>query len=144
MGPGDYDYYYYPEILQFTQLGYVSFDYCQEVFAPFTQLTRAQVCAGGDGIRDACDGDSGGPLMVRMQGEWYLLGLVSFGAEVCAMPGFPTVFSRVGYYRPWIESHTGLKKVGSIVDWSWLNALFVFFVLVVLFCFRFKSSQTPR
>src|SRR5688572_29310449 len=52
------------------------------------------VCAGFmDGRRDSCPGDSGGPLMVPdRQGEWKLLGVVSYGPD-CGTPRIPGVYS---------------------------------------------------
>lgn len=45
------------------------------------------LCAGApEGGRDACSGDSGGPLLVRAGSGWALLGIVSAGRG-CAEPG---------------------------------------------------------
>jgi len=75
------DFYFYPDDMQMTQLNYVEPEVCYEIFEPFTMLDSNQMCAGGDGVHDACDGDSGGPLIVNMAGRWKLVGLVSFGVD---------------------------------------------------------------
>ncbi|KJK79369.1 hypothetical protein H634G_04960 [Metarhizium anisopliae BRIP 53293] len=58
------------------------------------------ICAGENG-KDACHGDSGGPLIDQETGQ--LIGLVSRGQ--CTSP--PTVYTRVGSYIPWIKDHLG-------------------------------------
>ncbi|GFT78505.1 clotting factor B [Nephila pilipes] len=61
------------------------------------------VCAGvPDGSKDACIGDSGGPLLHEdYDGMWSLVGIVSFGYK-CGEPGIPGTYSRISYYIPWI------------------------------------------
>lgn len=51
------------------------------------------------GERDACVGDSGGPL--QLDGK--LLGIVSYGFG-CAVPGKPGVYVNVAEVRDWIET----------------------------------------
>ena len=62
----------------------------------FEYLPSSMVCAGYlNGQVDSCNGDSGGPLMVRDAArQWRLLGIVSFGAK-CAQPDLPGVYAWV-------------------------------------------------
>ncbi|CAL1268300.1 unnamed protein product [Larinioides sclopetarius] len=75
-------------------------------------VTNDFICAGQeDGSKDACQTDSGGPLMYKNTDydfptgvpteRWVLVGIVSFGFR-CGESGFPKVFSRVSSYRTWI------------------------------------------
>lgn len=60
------------------------------------------LCAGWrNGERDACHGDSGGPLLAKIKGRWYVLGVVSTGIG-CARPLLPGLYSRVSSYSKWI------------------------------------------
>ncbi|XP_037087690.1 serine protease 30-like [Pollicipes pollicipes] len=62
------------------------------------------VCAGHvAGGTDACHGDSGGPLACRSDdGRWLLTGVVSYGTG-CGNELNPGVYTRVGFYVPWIR-----------------------------------------
>nr|XP_021546143.1 ovochymase-1 [Neomonachus schauinslandi] len=51
-------------------------------------------------------GDSGGPLQCAHDGQYELIGIVSWGSSNC-QPSAPTVFARVSAYRDWIASVTG-------------------------------------
>ncbi|KAF0307120.1 Venom protease [Amphibalanus amphitrite] len=65
-----------------------------------------KVCAESrDGEpRDACRGDSGGPLMVRLADDTYqLVGVVSTGVG-CGNPEFPGLYTKVSSYIDWIVS----------------------------------------
>ncbi|XP_019718970.1 transmembrane protease serine 9-like [Hippocampus comes] len=70
-------------------------------------ITDNMICAGlmarGE---DACQGNSGGPLLSKQGSTWVLSGLLSFGFD-CANPEIPGVFTRVSRYQAWISSHTG-------------------------------------
>ena len=67
---------------------------------------NTKVCAESrDGEpRDACHGDSGGPLMVRLENNTYqLVGVVSTG-DGCGDPEFPGLYTKVSAYIDWIVS----------------------------------------
>ena len=67
-------------------------------------LFRSEICAGGAEGKDACYGDHGAPLVCQGgSGRWYVVGLVNWG-EGCGKPGVPTVYSRISYYRDFVDS----------------------------------------
>ena len=67
-------------------------------------LGKGVICAGSNQAgKDACTGDSGGPL-TRAQGpERVLVGLVSWG-KGCALPGTPGLYTNVSDYLDWIRA----------------------------------------
>ncbi|KAM7234944.1 hypothetical protein CapIbe_013764, partial [Capra ibex] len=70
-----------------------------------TTVKETMVCAGGDGVISACNGDSGGPLNCQAEnGNWDVRGIVSFGSGLgCNTLKKPTVFTRVSAYIDWIN-----------------------------------------
>ncbi|XP_039598749.1 transmembrane protease serine 9-like [Polypterus senegalus] len=69
-------------------------------------ITKNMLCAGYQrGGRDACTGDSGGPLACQMDGVWILAGVVSWG-EGCGLRNRPGVYAKVSVYQEWIQSQT--------------------------------------
>uniref|UniRef100_A0A8C0ZPR0 Peptidase S1 domain-containing protein n=1 Tax=Castor canadensis TaxID=51338 RepID=A0A8C0ZPR0_CASCN len=69
------------------------------------KVKKTMVCAGGDGVISACNGDSGGPLNCQAEsGSWEVHGIVSFGSSLgCNTLKKPTVFTRVSAYIGWIN-----------------------------------------
>ncbi len=69
------------------------------------EVTSRMLAAGWTGVPlgDACHGDSGGPLAVGDE----LVGLVSFG-KGCARVGYPSIYTRLSRFEPWINAQTGL------------------------------------
>jgi len=73
----------------------------------YGNITSNMLCAGyTSGGRDSCQGDSGGPLVFQSQGQFYQVGVVSFG-NGCARPNYPGVYTRVSQYTDWIAQYTG-------------------------------------
>ena len=75
---------------------------------PSSEITSNMVCAGfKEGGIDACQSDSGGPLVVPRSSSdatAIIYGVVSFGRK-CALPNAPGVYARVAKYLGWIQSY---------------------------------------
>lgn len=64
-----------------------------------------EICAGvPDGSVDACQGDSGSPLIVDVTGTAVLAGLTSVGFE-CARVGYPGIYTRTSTFLSWIQQY---------------------------------------
>jgi hypothetical protein len=57
------------------------------------------------GNKDACSGDSGGPMSVLVDGEYKVAGVVSWGSKNCDTYG---AYSNVAYFENWIRQNTGI------------------------------------
>ncbi|KAL8592667.1 hypothetical protein ACOMHN_037607 [Nucella lapillus] len=107
------------EVLHETRVPLVTRQQCQRAFD--YPINQTQVCAGfWRGGKDACDGDSGGPLLCPMTREgvtrWYLVGVTSYG-EGCGRRGKYGIYTRVSSYMRWIvdtvRAHPGNRKVNK-------------------------------
>ncbi|XP_055910512.1 transmembrane protease serine 9-like [Eupeodes corollae] len=83
-------------------------DYCDNALKVI-KLTENQLCAGGgDKKIDTCLGDSGGPIFYTVpfrKGIRYVqYGVVSGGSFECGLE-FPSIFSRVKNFLPWIAGN---------------------------------------
>ncbi|KAM5280091.1 LOW QUALITY PROTEIN: vitamin K-dependent protein C [Ctenodactylus gundi] len=90
-------------VLNFIKIPVAPHNECIQVM--HNSVSENMLCAGilGD-MRDACDGDSGGPMVTSFQGTWFLVGLVSWG-EGCGLPSNFGVYTKVSRYLDWIHSH---------------------------------------
>ena len=80
-------------------------------------IVASMVCAGG-GDTDTCGGDSGGPLMVGDGHFLVLAGLTSWGADPCAQPGEPGVYTRLGAptLNSWVRSRVPMARASASDD----------------------------
>ena len=80
---------------------------CRQVMGS-GNITSNMICAGfPEGGVDSCIGDSGGPLLVKQEGVYRQVGIVSFG-DGCARPDRYGVYTRVPAFADWISELTGV------------------------------------
>ncbi|OCT78784.1 hypothetical protein XELAEV_18029874mg [Xenopus laevis] len=90
----------FSSVLSYIQIPVVSHNQCAETLND--RLSDNMLCAGRLGhIQDACYGDSGGPMVTKYGGSWFLLGLVSWG-EGCGRIDNFGVYTKVNRYLDWI------------------------------------------
>ncbi|CAN7941903.1 unnamed protein product, partial [Ixodes hexagonus] len=117
--------------LQKARLPLVSNNVCNEAYMALASyerefprgVNRDFVCAGNitDGGVDACQQDSGGPLVINTtrndRNFQEIIGIVSFGVD-CGTPNYPGVYTRVATFRDWI-----LNKMAEVLPDSQINLL---------------------
>ena len=92
-----------PSNLQKVQLPIVSDAQAATVWGP---IPETDIMAGYlNGNKDACNGDSGGPLAVPVVDEYKLAGIVSWGSSNCNTYGG---YTRVSVMETWIRTNTGI------------------------------------
>ncbi|GAB5583171.1 testisin isoform X2 [Prionailurus iriomotensis] len=96
-----------PYRLQEAQVSIINNSRCDFLFRRPGFLTYDpgdMICAGSEnGQRDACKGDSGGPLACEKRGVWIQVGIVSWGLG-CGSPNWPGVYTNVSAYFDWIQT----------------------------------------
>lgn len=115
-----YYYSYYPERLRQVDLPIVPNNYCNYSIP----LLSSQICAGYYEGKDACSGDSGGPIVSKVDNTWVHIGLVSTGTQCNVYNGWYGVYTRtlshIGFikqYVPDVSIHT------NNVSMPWLMLL---------------------
>ncbi|GIY16980.1 plasma kallikrein [Caerostris darwini] len=93
-------------LLQKVDVPIISNDECEEWHMEKgidITISKEMMCAGyEEGKKDACVGDSGGPLIVLVHGRWVVAGLVSAGFG-CAQPKQPGIYHRVPSTVDWVR-----------------------------------------
>lgn len=76
---------------------------CRDLYRGYRNITSSMFCASVPGLKDACAGDSGGPVV---NSNGILVGVVSWGrAHRCAARDSPGVYSDVSYLSDWIADN---------------------------------------
>nr|XP_020725731.1 mannan-binding lectin serine protease 1 isoform X3 [Odocoileus virginianus texanus] len=103
----------FPETLMEIEIPIVDYRICREAYALLKKkVTRDMICAGEkEGGRDACAGDSGGPMVTldRKRGQWHLVGTVSWGVD-CGKKDRYGVYSDIFHNKAWIQTVTGVSN----------------------------------
>jgi secreted trypsin-like serine protease len=94
----------YPMTIQKVQLPIISNSQASTVWK---SIPPTDIMAGYlNGNKDACSGDSGGPMVVPASNGFKLAGLVSWGSNKCNTYG---AYTRLSLFEPWITEKTGIE-----------------------------------
>ncbi|CAB3261925.1 unnamed protein product [Arctia plantaginis] len=97
-----------PSVLQEVQVPIINNTACEAMYqaAGYNEhIPNIFICAGrSKGGADSCEGDSGGPMVLRRQRDdrFVLGGIISWGIG-CAEPNQPGVYTRISEFRDWIN-----------------------------------------
>ncbi|EAT48155.1 AAEL000760-PA [Aedes aegypti] len=92
------------EVKMHVELQIVQLEECENLFSR-SAPGEMHVCARSatEEIGDTCEGDSGGPLMIELQGTWFQIGIVNFGFP-CGT-AYPAVYARTAHFIDWIQEN---------------------------------------
>lgn len=91
---------HFSSALNFIKVPLVDHDICSHQMSH--NISNNVLCAGILGqSMDACEGDSGGPMVTLYRDTWFLLGLVSWG-EGCGKVDKLGIYTKVSNYNDWI------------------------------------------
>ena len=105
----------YPKRLHEAQVPIVTNAACKKSYGNH-QIDANKLCAGLElGGKDACGGDSGGPLIVKQNQSWVLAGITSNGTG-CAEPLYYGIYMRVSKYLNFIKENqkANFKMVADV------------------------------
>ncbi|KAJ1969753.1 hypothetical protein IWQ62_000414 [Dispira parvispora] len=90
---------------------------CRKAFDSYGDANGPLVCLGAQDGRDACPGDSGGPMYtVNANKQSALVGMTSAGATdeanapACGGEGSVGIYTHIYHYIDWISEKTGIPK----------------------------------
>ena len=96
-------YWDYPEILRQVGLPVVTDSTCDAIYT--YPISPAQFCAGYYEGKDACEGDSGGPAVVQVDGQWVHAGIVSAGVSCQEYFGWYGKYTRTSAQLSFIRQY---------------------------------------
>jgi trypsin len=119
-------------VLQEVEVPLVSNGQCRAAYEDWF-MPEVMICAGDleNGGIDSCYGDSGGPLFSTLGGSFTLVGVVSWGDDLCAQPGEPGVYARISALLPWITGVSGVAPpspacggvAATVVGTDWCDVI---------------------
>ena len=95
--------WYYPEILRQVSLPVVADSTCNDIYT--NPVLPSQFCAGYWVGKDACEGDSGGQAVVKVDGHWVHAGIVSAGVSCQEYFGWYGKYTRTSAYLSFIRQY---------------------------------------
>jgi len=95
-------------VLREVRLPIISNSKCMRMYRNSGQnewIPKIFICAGtAKGGQDSCEGDSGGPMVVKgKDGRWQLAGIISWGIG-CGDRNRPGVYTRISEFKSWIRN----------------------------------------
>jgi len=94
-----------PNVLQEARIDILSEQECINYWgSQRIQLQHVCIIERNGNRRGACNGDSGGPLSCRRNGQWWVVGVTSWVRTGC-LTNFPSVYARVSYFNSWFQSN---------------------------------------
>uniref|UniRef100_A0ACB8EVE2 Uncharacterized protein n=1 Tax=Sphaerodactylus townsendi TaxID=933632 RepID=A0ACB8EVE2_9SAUR len=116
-----------------------TFSDSEDVPEGYRLIHKDMICAGyPEGKKDSCQGDSGGPLACKLNGTWFLAGVVSFGFS-CSEANRPGVYTRITSYIDWIQE--AMAQNSKTVSGAHLpRANSVLFLFLLLFLMALTNS----
>jgi secreted trypsin-like serine protease len=93
----------YPQQLQEATLERFPDSVCAGRYGRAEFTAAWHLCIGRrDGAADACEGDSGSPLIATIRARPVVVGVVSRGPG-CQQPGLPSIATRVRRFHRWLS-----------------------------------------
>lgn len=81
------------------EIPFVSDGTCAYRYGSDNYVSKVMICAGGEGGKDPCMGDTGGPLTL---GDDVHVGIVSWSYG-CGRPFYPSVYAQTDALIDWIQ-----------------------------------------
>ena len=109
--------WYFPAKLRQVTLPVVADSNCNAIYT--YPVIPAEFCAGYTSGKDACEGDSGGPAVVQVDGQWVHAGIVSAGAPCDPYWGKFGTYTRTSAFIQFVKQSvpnvavTGETPVGA-------------------------------
>ena len=114
--------WYYPAILRQVSLPVVADSSCNDIYS--NPVLPSQFCAGYYEGKDACEGDSGGPAVVQVDGQWVHAGIVSAGVSCQEYFGWYGKYTRTSAQLSFIrQSVPNVAVTGKIPAGATLPAV---------------------